>query len=294
MEVNMSKLSRREVVAGAAVAGMATTAGGSLVYAQVDRPTEGPPSTALAGQNLPSFRYALGEKAPLEFAGGSLSEATVDVFPVSDRLAGALMVLDPGGLRELHWHANYGEWAYVIEGKIRGTGTTGNGQYQTADFGPGDVWYFPTGFGHSLLNIGDTPARAILVFDNGFFADYGIFSITGWTSWVSPAVLAKNFGMPEATFANFPKEQVVIAKGPVPPMSGGMPPAEVSTAALDHRYALLDQSPEEFPGGTRRVVSQTQFPVSTTMSGGLLHINPGGMRALHWHPNSAELRYFLK
>ena len=290
----MSKFSRREVVGGAAAAGLATSGGSSLVYAQVDRPTEGPPPTPLDGQNLPSFRFALGEQTPLQFAGGSLNEATVDVFPVSDKLAGALMVLEPGGLRELHWHSNYAEWAYVIEGNIRGTVTTGNGEYQTADFGPGDVWYFPTGFGHSALNLGDTPARAILVFDNGNFADYGIFSITGWTSWVSPAVLAKNFGVPEATFANFPKDRVVIAKGPVPPVSGGTPPNEVSTASLDHRYAMLDQSPEEFPGGTRRVVSREQFPVSTTMSGALLQIKPGGMRALHWHRNAAEFSYFLK
>lgn len=54
---------------------------------------------------------ALGEQESEKFDGGSLNEAKVDVFPVSERLAGALLELEPGGLRELHWHASYAEWA---------------------------------------------------------------------------------------------------------------------------------------------------------------------------------------
>lgn len=290
----MSKFSRREVVGGAAVAGIASAASPSPVIAQVDKPSAGPPPAPLAGQNLPSFRFALGEQAPDKFNGGSLNEAKVTEFPVSEKLAGALMELEPGGLRELHWHASYSEWAYVIEGQLRGTVTTGDNQFQRVDFGPGDVWYFPTGFAHSVQCIGDKPARAILVFDNGYFAEYGIFSITGWTAWTSPDVLAKNFGVPEATFADFPKEAVVITKGPVPPpLPEGTAAASASNPPLNHRYALLERSPEEFPGGTRRIVSEKQFPVSTTMSGGLLKIKPGGMLALHWHPNSAEWQYYL-
>jgi oxalate decarboxylase len=30
---------------------------------------------------------------------------------VSEKLAGVYMTLEPGGLRELHWHANAAEWA---------------------------------------------------------------------------------------------------------------------------------------------------------------------------------------
>lgn len=289
----MSRFSRREVVGGVTAAGLATTAGASPVMAQVDRPVGGPPPAPLDQRNLPSFRFALGDQAPEMFNGGSLNEAKVDVFPVSERLAGALLELEPGGLRELHWHGSYAEWAYVIEGRIRGTVTTGKGEYQVADFGPGDVWYFPTGFGHSAQCISDTPARAMLVFDNGAFAEFGIFSITGWASWTSHAVLAKNFGVPESTFADFPKDKVVITKGPIPPPLTERT-ARASDAVLNHRYALLDQSPEVFPGGTRRIVSQWQFPVATTMSGGVLQIKPGGMRALHWHPNAAEWQYYIK
>ena len=41
-------------------------------------------------------------------------------------------------------------------------------------------------------------------------------------------------------------------------------------------------------------VSMNEFPISTTMTGGLLRISPGAIRELHWHPNAAEWQYYIK
>jgi oxalate decarboxylase len=41
-------------------------------------------------------------------------------------------------------------------------------------------------------------------------------------------------------------------------------------------------------------VSEREFAISTTVTGALLTIRPGGMRELHWHPNAAEWQYYLK
>ena len=57
-------------------------------------------------------------------------------------IAGVLMTLKPGGLRELHWHANAAEWAYVIEGNVRVTIVDPQGRIEIADFAPGDVCTF--------------------------------------------------------------------------------------------------------------------------------------------------------
>src|ERR1700676_2469550 len=54
-------------------------------------------------------------------AGGSAKEATVEEFPVSQSIAGVIMRLNPGGFRELHWHSIAGEWAFILEGKVRTT-----------------------------------------------------------------------------------------------------------------------------------------------------------------------------
>ena len=51
---------------------------------------------------------------------------------------------------------------------------------ETNDFDPGDVWYFPRGHGHMLQCLGDKPCHFILIFDNGYFSEFGTFSITDW------------------------------------------------------------------------------------------------------------------
>jgi oxalate decarboxylase len=204
------------------------------------------------------------------------------------------MQLAPGALRELHWHANAAEWAYVLKGRCRVTTIDPQGRSQQADFGGGDVWYFPRGFGHSIQGLGPEACLFLLVFDNGYFSEFGTFSITDWLGHTPPEVLARNFGVPAQTFANFPKREVYIAQGPVPPPLPADPaPGSIDSGPLTHRYRLLAQKPEVFAGGTMRVVSERQFPISTTMTGGLLRIKPGGLRELHWHPNADEWQYYV-
>ena len=291
----MSGVSRRHLIGGgAAVAGLVTAAAGSRLAAQTMQPPYGPAPAPLAGKELPSFRFPMGAQPAHEYDGGWAKEANVSEFPVSEKIAGVLMQLDPGALRELHWHANAAEWAYVLDGNCRITIINPRNQSQTADFGPGDVWYFPRGFGHSIQGIGDRPCLFLLVFDNGYFSEFGTFSISDWLAHTPPEVLARNFGVPAATFVDFPKGEVYIATGPVPPPLPLDPtPGSVSSMPLDHRYHFLAQKPEAFPGGTLSIVSEAEFPVSTTMTGGLLRIRPGGLRELHWHANAAEWQYYI-
>jgi oxalate decarboxylase len=205
------------------------------------------------------------------------------------------MTLQPGALRELHWHANAAEWAYVLEGGCRVTTIDPQGQWEIVDFGPGDVWYFPRGHGHSIQGLGPDTCVFLLVFDNGYFSEFGTFSISDWLGHTPPDVLARNFGVPASTFANFPRKEVYIATGPVPP---GLPqdpaPGSQNEPPLTHRYRLLAAKPEVFAGGTMRRASATEFPISTTMTGALLIIEPGGMRELHWHPHAAEWQYYIQ
>ena len=243
----------------------------------------------------PSFRYPLGSLPTKTFDGGTAKEANVTGFPVSDKLAGVYMTLEPGALRELHWHANAVEWAYVIEGRCRVTTIDPENRAEIADFGPGDVWYFPRGHGHSIQGLGPGTCTFILVFDNGYFSEFGTFSITDWLGHTPAEVLARNFDLPASTFANFPKKEVYIAPGPVPPPLPDEPtPGSLDAPALTHRYRLLAQAPDVFAGGTMRTVSEREFPISTTMTGALLIIKPGSLRELHWHPNAAEWQFYLK
>jgi oxalate decarboxylase len=292
----MLPISRRTIIGGAAAGSLiATAAGAPGALAAGQQPPFGPAPVPLAGKELPSFRFALGKQPPKAYDGGWAKEATVAEFPVSQAIAGVLMALTPGALRELHWHANAAEWAYVIAGRCRVTTIDPKGRAEMADFAAGDVWYFPRGHGHSIQGLGPDECQFILVFDNGYFSEFGTFSISDWIGHVPPAVLAKNFGVAAATFAAFPKREVYMAKGPVPPPLPADPaPGSLDVGALTHRYRLLAQRPESFAGGTLRLVSEREFPISTTVTGALMRIKPGGLRELHWHPNADEWQYYIK
>jgi oxalate decarboxylase/phosphoglucose isomerase-like protein (cupin superfamily) len=55
-------------------------------------------------------------------------------------------------------------------------------------------------------------------------------------------------------------------------------PGSLNAPAFTHRYRLLAQTPDLFAGGNMRIVSEREFPISTTMTGALLTIRPGAMR----------------
>jgi oxalate decarboxylase len=289
----MTGISRRTIIKGAAGGGL-TLASASIADADTEQPPYGPVAPILAGAELPSFRYALGDQPAKTYPGGWAKEATVAEFAVSDKLAGVLMLLHPGGLREMHWHAIAAEWAYVIKGHCRVTTIDPENRAEVADFAPGDVWYFPRGHGHSIQGIGTEDCLFLLVFDNGSFSEFGTFSISDWIAHTPPDVLARNFGVPADTFAKFPKDEVYIATGATPPALTDAATGSLVSPPLTHRFHMLAQRPDQFAGGTMRIVSEREFPISTTVTGALLTIKPGGLRELHWHPNAAEWQYYLK
>jgi hypothetical protein len=125
---------------GAAATGGMIVAGAAAETLAQGQPPFGPTPPPLAGAELPSFRFALGAITPKSWDGGWAKEATVAEFPVSEKLAGVLMSLVPGALRELHWHANAAEWAYMIKGQCRVTTIDPHGHCEIVGFGPGDIF----------------------------------------------------------------------------------------------------------------------------------------------------------
>lgn len=249
-----------------------------------------------------SFRYRLEQQKPGRAESGGIARgASVREFPVSQGIAGVSMRLEPGAMREMHWHANAAEWAYVVSGHCRTTilhpegAGTGVGS-ETDTFGPGDVWYFPRGWGHSIQGIGPGECHFILIFDNGDFSEDHTFSVTDWISRTPPEVVARSLNLTAAEVAKLPKQEVYFAKGPVPDdnsfFSTARPDPELTSM---HRYPLEAQQPRRVPGGGRqRTVTSKEFPISTTMSGSVLEIEPGSMRELHWHPQADEWQYYLE
>src|SRR3954467_4948756 len=208
----MSDLTRRLFLGATAAAGGLAAAAEARDIAAVNKP-----DPLLAGEELPTFKFALEKSEGKVIGGSSGKEATVKQLPISKGIAGVSMRLEPGAMRELHWHATAAEWAFVIEGRVRTTVIDPQGNSETDEFAPGDIWYFPRGHGHMLQCLGHEPCHFILIFDNGYFSEFGTFSITDWLGHTPKALLAKNLGLAESAFADFPKDEVYFARGPVPP-----------------------------------------------------------------------------
>ena len=71
--------------------------------------------------------------------GGWAREVTVRDLPVAKSMAGVNMRLDPGAIRELHWHKE-AEWAYILEGNVRFTVVDQDRNVYIDDLKPGDMW----------------------------------------------------------------------------------------------------------------------------------------------------------
>ena len=43
-----------------------------------------------------------------------------------------------------------------------------------------------------------------------------------------------------------------------------------------------------------QIADSSNFKVSTTIAAAMVTVHPGGMRAMHWHPNADEWQYYVK
>jgi oxalate decarboxylase len=282
----MSDLTRRSALVALAGAGTLLSA----EAAEKEREKE-------KAEELPTFRFAMEKQRGKVTPGGSAKEATVHQLPISTNIAGVSMRLKPGGLRELHWHANAAEWAYVIKGRVRTTVLGPDGTAETNDFNPGDVWYFPRGHGHALQGLGPEECHFVLVFDNGSFSEHATFSSTDWLAHTPREIVAKNLGVGPAVLDKLPHGELYIPAGRVPPEKiQPLRQGSERTATLTHRYPLLEQEPKIHAGGGGRewIVSAREFPISKTITGVIMELEPGALRELHWHPHANEWLYVIE
>lgn len=120
---------------------------------------------ALAAVNGPAghvprdqyYSYHMSQQRPLSIPGGS-SVKIVDptVFPIANNFSMALFEIEPGAMREIHWHLTSDEWNFFISGQARLTSFAGPQSSRTFDFSAGDVGYVPVANSHYIENTGNT------------------------------------------------------------------------------------------------------------------------------------------
>ncbi|GKV56482.1 oxalate decarboxylase OxdC [Sporosarcina sp. NCCP-2222] len=146
-----------------------------------------------------SFSFKLKDVKPVETSGGKAWIADSTNFPISKTIAAALVEVEPGGIRELHWHPNEDEWQYYLEGQGRMTVFASGGKARTYDYRAGDVGYVPFAMGHYVQNTGDTPLVFLEMFRSDHFADV---SLNQWMSQTPPELLKEHLPLSDEFIKN--------------------------------------------------------------------------------------------
>lgn len=251
-----------------------------------------PPSTDHG--TLPNLRFSFSDSHMRLETGGWTRQVTVRELGVSKNIAGVNMRLNAGGVRELHWH-KAAEWAYMLYGSARITAIDAKGRMFVDDVGVGDIWNFPSGIPHSIQGLGPDGCEFLLVFDDGEFDEDNTFLLSDWFKHTPPEVLAKNFGTPASAFGHTPDpSELYIFPAPVPgPLSSDKIAGAIEVPqSFSHR--LMAQEPIRTKSGTVRITDSNSFPAASTIAAALVEVQPGGMRELHWHPNTDEWQYYIE
>nr|WP_082825700.1 oxalate decarboxylase family bicupin [Pseudovibrio axinellae] len=165
--------------------------------------------TAPAGKVPQTFSHRLFEQTPVEVDGGRVRIVDTSNFPVSQNIAAAWVEVDPGCMREMHWHPNCDEWQYYLSGQARMTVFASAGRSRTFNYQAGDVGYVPFAMGHYLQNTGDEPLHFLEIFRSDHFAD---LSLNQWLGLIPPKLVQAHLNLDEETMKKFRKDKPVIVK----------------------------------------------------------------------------------
>jgi oxalate decarboxylase family bicupin protein len=97
-----------------------------------------------------AYTYHFSQQQALTVAGGSIKILDPVTFPVASTFSVALVTVEPGAMREMHWHTTSDEWNYFIAGSARVTVYQAPLRSRTFDFSAGDVGYVPQSNAHYL------------------------------------------------------------------------------------------------------------------------------------------------
>jgi len=156
-----------------------------------------------------TFSHRMLAQQPIKTKSGTVRITDSSVFPPSKTIAAALVEVEPGAMRELHWHPNTDEWQYYIEGQARMGVFAAAGQARTFDFRAGDVGFVPFAMGHYVENTGDQPLRFLEIFKSSYYADV---SLHQWMALTPPELVQATLNLDEKVMAALRRE-----KGPVVP-----------------------------------------------------------------------------
>ena len=155
------------------------------------------------------YVYKASKQPKKEFEGGATQLVDNETFEVTD-LATLIIDLEPGGMREIHWHPDADELQYYISGKARMTVFDAVSNARTFDYQAGDVGYVPRTLSHYIENIGDEPVRVLNVFHKAKYSDV---SLNNWLALTPKDLVKGHLDIDEPFISSLRQKYQTIVKG---------------------------------------------------------------------------------
>ncbi len=154
------------------------------------------------------FTWHASDHPAAQYPGGSIKVIDAKQFPETS-LSALVIELEPGGLREIHWHPDADEWQYYLGGEARMTVFDATSKARTFNFQEGDVGFVPRTMGHYIENIGATPMRCINVFNKPIYKDV---SLNNWMALTPPDLVRGHLNLDDVAMKSLRRERRPIVR----------------------------------------------------------------------------------
>jgi oxalate decarboxylase len=221
-------INRRKVLGGAGLAGAAAATGVGVdrfivgYHTAKEEPLAddaarfGDPRIPAETIKSQSHLFHLGAQPVNRYDGGSFQQADEESFPIlkGQQASVVMLTLQPGGIREPHWHPSAWEINLVTKGVAAWVLVDGNGNHESFDQHVGDVVFAPQGSFHYFENHGPDDMKIVIIQNTSAPEAKDNIGIGESLSKLPPRVLSAVFGVPADTFNSFKKfdKSIVILR----------------------------------------------------------------------------------
>jgi oxalate decarboxylase family bicupin protein len=166
------------------------------------------PQGSISKENAYSYHWS--QQEPARVPGGSIKILDPATFPIAASFSAALITVEPGAMRELHWHTTSDEWSYFLQGSARLTVYEAPAASRTFDFSAGDVGYVPVPNAHYLENTGNETLIYLEVLQSTQYSD---ISVNQWLGLTPKQIVKDHTGFSDEFIDQLPKEKEFVVQG---------------------------------------------------------------------------------
>ncbi|KAJ7190749.1 putative oxalate decarboxylase/oxidase [Mycena pura] len=163
--------------------------------------------TSPQGQVTNSYSFAFSKVNATKTPGGSVKIVDSTTFTEATTIAAAEVTVEPGAIRELHWHPTMDEWSFFLEGQGRVTIFASQGNARTFNYQAGDIGFVPTAMGHYVENTGNTTLKYLEIFNTDKYQD---ISLNQWLALTPPELVKAHLQLSDETISSLSKTKQVV------------------------------------------------------------------------------------